>query len=155
MLGLMIFPYHQSPIIRLNPGAPEAKPPRRQGTPVPPAQVEAVRRLVEESPLSFRAIARETGVSLACVSRLATRHDWERRHVQAPAPNPTSEQRQDARLARLSERIIGLTEEAVAFLQRTHITATTAEIQKAKRLLRLAHSVVGEERRGKGRRRGR
>ena len=71
MLGLMIFPYHQSPIIRLNPGAPEAKPPRRQGTPVPPAQVEAVRRLVEESPLSFRAIARETGVSLA--SRLAPR----------------------------------------------------------------------------------
>jgi hypothetical protein len=144
---------HTPPILRLNPYRIVAGEDRLPGARLGPDKVAAVRRMVEDTPLSFRAIARQCGVSLASVSRLATRHDWQRRHVQASAVVLTSRQRQDERFARLSDRILGLAEESVEFLDSARANATPAEIEKAMRLLRLARKAVEEERRGKRRKR--
>jgi hypothetical protein len=145
--------YDPAPILRLNPYAIDARAVRKPGAPLAADRVAAVRRLVEETPLSFRAIAKQCGVSLTSVSRLAARHDWQRRHVGAPAFVPTSRQRQDERFARLSDRILGLAEETVEFLDSARANATPAEIQKAMRLLRLARKAAEKER-GVGRKRG-
>ena len=145
----------QPTIVRLGPDTNAPKPRRRPGAPLPHAQVAAIGRLVEETPLSFRAIAQQTGVSLATVSRLSARHGWERRHAEAPALVPTAAQRQNERFARLSDRILGLAEEAVEHLDSARIAATPAEIHRAMRLLRMARKAVEEERKGVGRKRRR
>jgi hypothetical protein len=146
--------YNQPSIVRLNPYAIDPTAGRKPGAPLAADRVAAVRRLVEETPLSFRAIAKQCGVSLASVSRLTARHEWQRRHAEAPATVPTSRQRQDERFARLSDRILGLAEESVEFLDSARVNATPAEIHQAMRLLRLARKAVQEERKGKGRKRG-
>ena len=108
------------------------------------ATLEAVRQLVETTPLSFREIARRTGASAATVSRNARRHGWTRPGAGFPIEHYTPEGRRTLRRGALAERLIAQAEHLV--FQAEMNPTGSRQLQHAMRLIRAARQLDAEER---------
>src|SRR5262245_29364139 len=86
--------YTDAPIVRLGgvPPAPDAvvggTRPRGSRRPHTDVQVAAVRRLIEETPLTYGEIAAKTGVGRASICRWTRDQGW-KRHLFAPRATDT------------------------------------------------------------------
>ena len=117
-------PRFDSPIGRIGVRPHEPDPlaaPRSRGSrrPHSDARVAAVRRLIEETPLTYGEIARRTGVGRASICRWTRDGGW-KRHVFAPratdtVPRPRAGQKLKLRL--LAERLRALAERHVRELE--------------------------------------
>lgn len=86
LADMPLAPFHQPAIVRLSPL--ERPPPRRYKAQAHrPGTVARVRELVTETILTFREIARRTGVDKGTISRWTARHGWVR-PPGACKPNP-------------------------------------------------------------------
>ena len=117
-----------SPIVRLRPTPDEpaddpraitAPRPRGSRQPHTDAQVAAVRRLIEETPLTYGEIAERTGVGRASICRWTRDGGW-KRHTFAPrATDTVPRERASAKLKRrtLATRLSALAERAIRELE--------------------------------------
>jgi hypothetical protein len=116
--------YTDAPIVRLGGQPREPKdgpPPRPPGSrrPHTDAKVAAVRRLIEETPLTFGEISKKTGVGRASICRWTRDHGW-RRHPFAPrATDTVPRARASAKLKRrtLAARLDALAERHIRELE--------------------------------------
>lgn len=128
------------PVLRLSPYTPEE--PRRwrgRGRPHAPDALAEVRRLVETSELSYRAIARQTGVPRTTVSRHVLEGGWLRsRGPDLPPLSPEGERRM--RRGVLAERLLRAAETLVLRVE-LNPDATPAAFARAARVLKLAQGL--------------
>lgn len=114
----------------------EPQPGRARGQPHDPAVLAEVRRLIETSALSYRTIARMTGVPRATISRHVLEGGWIRPLGDAAPPSsPEGERR--ARRGRLAERVLRAAERLVLQVE-LDPEATPAAFARACRVLALA-----------------
>jgi hypothetical protein len=121
-----LFPFHSSPIVRLNvrpdhddPAAVVAPRPRGSRRPHPDGTFAAVRRLIEESTLSYAQIRARTGVSHATICRWARDGGWKRPPFAPRATDLMPTPRASAKLRRrtLAARLDALAERHVRELE--------------------------------------
>lgn len=92
-------------VLRLSPFAPGEALGARPAKPHDPASMAEVRRLIETRALSYRAIARRTGVPRSTISRHVLEGGWIRPMTDLlPPPTPQGERR--ARRGELADRIL-------------------------------------------------
>ncbi|MGH6768685.1 MAG: hypothetical protein ACRECO_06640, partial [Xanthobacteraceae bacterium] len=123
---VMPTPYLQS-IVRLNPRLGEAADPAAITSPRPrgsrrphtDATVAAVRRLIEESALTYGEIAAKTGVARASICRWTRDGQWQRHPFAPRATDTIPRPRASAQLKRrtLSARLAALAERYVRELE--------------------------------------
>jgi hypothetical protein len=145
------------PIVRLRvrPDEPDpTMPPRPRGSrrPHPDAGVEAVRRLIEETTLTYGQIAARTGVGRASICRWKRDGAWKRPPF-APRPTDTvPTARASAHLKRrtLSQRLLALAERHLAELEAA-APIDPRKLAEALELLKIAKlAAMGRRRRRKG-----
>ncbi|WP_238232632.1 hypothetical protein [Methylobacterium thuringiense] len=114
----------------------EPRPSPARGRPNDPAALAEVRRLIETSALSYRAIAKVTGVPRTTISRHVLEGGWIRPKG-ADAPPQSAEGERRMRRGLLAERVLRAAEDLV---QRVELdpTATPAAFARAVRVLALA-----------------
>jgi hypothetical protein len=150
-------PPHYPSITRLsvrpdNPHAIVGPRPNKSRRPYPDAKVAEVRRLVEETTLTYLEIQAKSGISggLACI--WARNHGWKRPLFAARATDKTPHERASAHLRRrmLSVRLSALAERAVRELEESAIIDLD-KLAEAQELLKIAKlAAVGRKRRKKG-----
>jgi len=114
----------------------EPGPPGARSRPHDPAALAEVRRWIETSALSYRAIARITGVPRATISRHVLEGGWLRPlGPEPPPPSPETERR--LRRGELAERVLRAAEELVRRVE-LDPCATPAAFARAVRVLGLA-----------------
>lgn len=124
-------------VLRLSAVLPEEPRPARTRTkPHDPAALAEVRRLIETSALSYRAIARVTGVPRATISRHVLEGGWIR-PTGADVPPLSAEGERRARRGVLAERVLRAAEDLVRRVE-LDPTATPAAFARAVRVLALA-----------------
>ena len=122
----MVLPHIPSALTRLRikpdepaDGPPAIVGPRRKGGPHTDATVEAVRRLIVGTTLSYREIALKTGVAKPNITNWVRDGGWQRPPF-APRANdmmPTARAGRRLKLRRLAERLRALAERAVRELE--------------------------------------
>lgn len=114
----------------------EPRPSPARGRPNDSAALAEVRRLIETSALSYRAIAKVTGVPRATISRHVLEAGWIR-PTGADVPPLSAEGERRMRRGLLAERVLRAAEDLV---QRIELdpTATPAAFARAVRVLGLA-----------------
>ncbi|TXN22347.1 hypothetical protein FV217_11020 [Methylobacterium sp. WL9] len=107
-----------------------------RGRPNDPAALAEVRRLIETSALSYRAIAKVTGVPRTTISRHVLERGWIR-PTGGDVPPLSAEGERRMRRGLLAERVLRAAEDLV---QRIELdpTATPAAFARAVRVLALA-----------------
>src|SRR3954469_1727624 len=73
-----LFPFRQSPVVRLEISAPGGERRRRHPEPHPPSVVAEVKAYIETTTLTHRQIAAKTGVDQGTISRWSAKHGWVR-----------------------------------------------------------------------------
>ena len=109
---------------------------QRARKPHDPACLAKVRRLIETSALSYRAIARMTGVPRSTISRHVLEGGWIR-PLGGDAPPLSAEGERRARRGLLVERVLRAAEQLVHQVE-MNPTATPAAFTRAARVLALA-----------------
>ncbi|MCE4222765.1 hypothetical protein HCU64_03295 [Methylobacterium sp. C25] len=115
-------------------------PTRPRGKPHDPSALAEVRRLIETSALSYRAIARITGVPRATISRHVLEGGWIRPQGGPGAddlPPLSAEAERRVRRGLLAERVLRAAEHLVEQVE-LNPTATPAAFARAVRVLALA-----------------
>lgn len=132
-------------VLRLTPG-PTGELLKRRGARAPhaPETLERVRRLIETTALTYRAVAAATGVSIATIARHAAAEGW-CRPVPPRSIRPTPEARRRARRAELAARLLRRAERLVEEIE-TDPRATPAALAGAARLLKLSERLDRPER---------
>lgn len=126
-----------SAVLAQEPGEARAKAP---GRPHDPAALAELRRLIETSTLSYRAIARATGVPRATISRHVLEGGWIRPQAGALGGEPpplSAEGKRRARRGRLAERVLCAAEQLVHQIE-MNPRSTPAAFTRAYRILTLA-----------------
>jgi hypothetical protein len=140
---------------RPKPGDPFVAPHPRgsRGHPHSDSKVLAVRRLVETTLLSYREIARRTGVSNPSISRWASAGAWARPLFAPRASDTVPRWRASARLRRrtLAARIQALAERCVRELEAS-AGVDLAKLREALELLKMTKLAAHPRRRGVTRR---
>lgn len=103
------------------------------------AEVAAVRRLIEQTTLSHRLIAKRTGVSVANISRWTRQGDWQRSPFAPRASDTVPTARASARLKRrmLAARLDALAERHVRELEAS-VPVDPDKLAEALELLKMA-----------------
>ena len=125
-------------LVRLSPlplGTPAAPP--RAPKPHAPESLEAVRRLIETTHLSYRVIAARTGIPRATISRHVLAWGWLRPALEESEPPLTPAGRRRAIRGELADRLLRAAEQRV-FQVSMDPTARSAAFAQAARLLALA-----------------
>lgn len=115
---------------------PGEQPKRSRSKPHDPASLAEVRRLIETSALSYRAIARITGVPRATISRHVLDGGWIRPQG-GDVPPFSAEAERRARRGLLAERVLRAAEDLVRRVE-LDPSATPAAFTRAVRILALA-----------------
>lgn len=124
-------------VLRLSASLPEEpRPAPARGRAHDPARLAEVRRLIETSALSYRAIARMTGVPRATISRHVLDGGWIRPQG-GNAPPLSAEGERRMRRGLLAERVLRTAEDLVRRVE-LDPCATPAAFARAVRVLALA-----------------
>jgi hypothetical protein len=153
-------------ILRLRPMPDAAAPVREPAAPVrEPARgrphggsaIDRMRTLVETTPLSYREIARQTGLSIATISRRAKAGGWVRPETHVPVEHYTEDGRRILKRRELAARLMHQAERRVRELEADpFVNADT--LARAMRLAKAAKALdevdQGKAKRGKRKARG-
>ena len=142
------------PVIRLRvrPDDPLAfPPPARTRRPHGDAAVAAVRRLIEQSTLTYGEIAQRTGVGRACICRWTRDQNWQRPPFAPRATDTVPSARASAKLKRrtLAARLSALAERYVRELE-ANPGIDLEKLAEALMLMRMAKLAARRKRRRSG-----
>jgi hypothetical protein len=159
MRAMALIPRHAlrtAPVarIRVQPDEPRAIVGRKRGSrrPHTDATVAAVRRLVEETPLTYGEIAKRTGVARASICRWTRDGGWQRHPFAPRATDTVPRPRASARLRRrtLAARLTALAERHIRELE-DRACVDPDRLAEALELMKMA-KVAARVRRGRQRR---
>ena len=134
--------YDRFDIVRLSGRPPEPERPRRQAH--PPATHDKIRTLVLETTLTYREIAKRTGVSAATVSRRVQANRWLRPVTGMPEEHYTPEGRRKLRRSAIAEALLRQAEHLL-FTVEMNPNAKRTSLREVMRLVRAARQLDAEE----------
>jgi hypothetical protein len=151
------FPYSAITRLRPYPHGPVSPDPapniprsrNKSRRPYPDTKVTEVRRLVEETTLTYSEIEKKTGVSAGLACLWKRNHGWQRPPFAPRSTDNVPRERASARLRRrwLGHRISALAERAVRELEAS-ATVDLDKLAEALELLKLAKLAAGRRKRG-------